>query len=82
MPTPADFRVPVNMIEHNLIIDRLVSGGSLQAEAEQTIAGRKTAFNKALREFKKDQLPKSTANTRRNSKNSKPLNAQLTQDGN
>ena len=44
IPTPADFRVPVNMIEHNLIIERLVSGGSLQAEAEQTIAGRKTAF--------------------------------------
>ena len=53
MPVPGDFLVPTNLIEHNLIVARLISGGSLPAEAEQTIASRKAAFNKALREYKK-----------------------------
>ena len=46
--------VPTNLIEHNLIVARLVSAGSLPAEAEQTIASRKAAYNKALREYKKE----------------------------
>ena len=54
MPVPGDFLVPTNLIEHNLIVARLISGGSLPAEAEQTIASRKAAFNKALREYKKE----------------------------
>ena len=53
-PTLADFLVPSNQIEHNLILARLVNGGSLPAKAEQVIAGGKTAFNKALREYKKE----------------------------
>ena len=48
-PTAADFRVPTNLIEHNLIVARLVAGESLLSEAKVTIATRKTAFNKALR---------------------------------
>ena len=51
--TLADFRAPANQIEHNLIVARLMDGGSLRSEAEQAIASRKAAFNKALREFKK-----------------------------
>ena len=31
---------------------KLLTGGNLQAEAELVIASRKTAFNKALREYK------------------------------
>ena len=50
-PTQAKFRVPQNLIEHNLIVARLVDGGSLPSEAEIVIASRKTAFNKAFREF-------------------------------
>ena len=46
--------VPTNLIEHNLIVARLVGAGSLASEAEQTIALRKAAFNKALREYKKE----------------------------
>ena len=42
------------LILWNLMVARLVSGGSLHAEAEQIIGMRKTAFNKALREYKKD----------------------------
>ena len=48
-------RVPQNQIEHNLIVARLVTGGSLQSEAELVVASRKTAFNKAHRELKHDQ---------------------------
>ena len=35
-PTQADFSVPTNQIEHKLMVQRLVDGGSLVAEAEQT----------------------------------------------
>ena len=35
------------------MVQRLVDDGSLVAEAEQTIATRKAAFNKAPRELKK-----------------------------
>ena len=54
-PTQAEFRVPQNLTEHNLIVARLADGGSLPSEAEIVIASRKTAFNKALREYKRDQ---------------------------
>ena len=54
IPVPGDFLVPTNLIEHNLIVARLVSAGSLTAEAEQTIASRKAAYNKALHEYKKE----------------------------
>ena len=47
-PTQADFLVPMNMIEHNLAVANLMSGGSLQAEAEQFINARKLSFNRAL----------------------------------
>ena len=75
-PTLAEFRVPANLVEHNLIVQRLLSGGSNRAEAEQTIALRKTAFNKALREHKRDnnQSAPRSINTRKNSKTSKPVN--------
>ena len=46
-------------------IQRLVDGGSLLAEAEQTIAARKAAFNKALRKFKKEQTPKNHNNAKK-----------------
>ena len=51
-----------NLVEHNLVVARLVSAGSLPAEAEQTIALRKAAFNKALREYKNEY----TQNTNQN----------------
>ena len=53
-PCPADFLVPTNLIEHNLIVARLVGAGSLVFEAEQTIGLRKAAFNNALWEYKKE----------------------------
>ena len=61
-PSPGDYLVPTNLVEHNLVVARLVSAGTLPAEAEQTIALRKAAFNKAVREYKKEP----TQNTNQN----------------
>ena len=79
-PTLADFRAPANQIEHNLIIARLMDGGSSKSEAEHAISTRKAAFNKALREFKKEKG--GAPNTRRGSKNGKHVTSQSNQNGN
>ena len=71
MPVPGDFLVPTNLIKHNLIVARLVSAGSLPAEAEQTIASRKTAYNKALREFKKENPSSQNQNSNKATRQSK-----------
>ena len=52
-PKKADFRVPETRAEHEKMIDSLIKGGTLLGEAEQIIASRITAFNKACREHKK-----------------------------
>jgi hypothetical protein len=52
-PKKSDYLVPVTRAEEDEMIDRLIHGGSLLGEAEQIIASRKLAFNKACREFKK-----------------------------
>ena len=62
-PKREDFLVPQSKAEHDKIVDRLITGGSTLSEAEQIIAARKTAFNKALKEFKKgyqDSKPTTT----------------------
>ena len=61
-PSPGDYLVPTNLVEHNLVVARLVSAGTLPAKAEQTIALRKAAFNKAVCEYKKEH----TQNTNQN----------------
>ena len=52
-PKKSDFLVPETRAEHERMIDRLIKGGSLLGEAEQIIASRSIAFNKACREHKK-----------------------------
>ena len=79
-PTPDNFKVPANQVEHNLLITNLMAGGSLRHEAEATIASRKNAYNKALREYKKEtglnqkqlqtQLKKTTRSSKQNSSQS------------
>ena len=59
------------------MVQRLVDGGSLLAEAEQTIAARKAACNKALREFKKEQTPKNLNNAKKGTRS----NRQSSQNG-
>ena len=78
-PTLADFRAPSNQFEHNLIVTRLMEGGSLRSEAEQAISSRKAAFNKALREYKKSNV--NPLVNKRGNKNSKHTNSQSNQNG-
>ena len=52
-PTKKEFMIPLNKIEHDEVIRKLVLGGSSITEAQQVIASRKTAFNKAKKNFTK-----------------------------
>jgi hypothetical protein len=52
-PKKSDCHVPVTRAEEDEMIDELIQGGSLLGKAEQIIASRKCAFNKACRKFKK-----------------------------
>jgi hypothetical protein len=53
-PSREEFKVPLDELDHISMVERLVLGGLSSQEAEQTISSRKTAFNKACREFKKE----------------------------
>ena len=84
MPTQAEFKVPQNQSEHKQIVAKLVEGGSTPSEAELVIASRKTAFNKAIREYKRDlgQIPGPRKGLRQSgSKTSKHVTQNSTQDG-
>jgi hypothetical protein len=52
-PVESDFMIPVNESEHREVIQRLTLAGSTEAEAEQIITARKTAFKKATSLYKK-----------------------------
>ena len=47
-PTQAEFRVPQNQIEHNLIVARLVEGGSIPSEAELHCSSMPTTHIQSL----------------------------------
>ncbi len=57
--------IPLNKTEHEDVIRKLVLGGSSISEAELVIASRKTAFNKANKEFKKNLNSSGAANPRK-----------------
>ena len=52
-PNSADYLIPATPEEHKTMVDKLILGGSLRDEAEQTIQNRKLAFNKAYKNYKK-----------------------------
>jgi hypothetical protein len=52
-PSQGKFLVPADDTETKSMIHRLMIGGLNETEAKQIIAMRKSAFNKALREYKK-----------------------------
>ena len=54
-PKMSDFGVPANEDEFNSLIERFMSVGMKYTEAEAAISTRKTAFNKASREHKRDE---------------------------
>ena len=56
-PTKKDYMIPLSKTEHEEVVRKLVLGGSSVSEAELVIATRKTAFNKANKEFKKKSMP-------------------------
>ena len=64
-PTEQDFKVPRNETEHNEMVTRLTDGGSTPTEAEQIIAARKSAFNKASKQFKKNMVKPTKWNQRK-----------------
>ncbi len=80
-PSEADFMVPVNVSEHNAMVDRLTLGGSTKAEAEQIIAARRSAFKKATTQFKKSLSKTSRGGQRRVVKNSKPVENSQDENG-
>ena len=80
-PTRESFRVPRDAIEHKEMVARLVTGGSLLSEAESIIAARKTAFNKANREFKKNKSTLVKGNLKKPSKQSKNVYKKSTDHG-
>ena len=74
-PTPEEFLIPKDNNEHQLMVARLVSGGLLRKEAEMSIAARKTAFNKATKEF----LKKGNKQTKKAGRPSKHFNVNNSQ---
>jgi hypothetical protein len=53
-PSKHDFLIPLTTEEHKETIDKMILRGSLRNEAENIIAGRVAAYNKALKQYKKD----------------------------
>ena len=80
-PTKAEFMVPMNVSEHNAMVDRLTLGGSTKAEAEQTIAACRTAFKKATNQFKKSLSKTPRGGQRRVAKNCKPVDNSQEENG-
>ena len=75
-PTAAAFLVPSNETEQNLMIEKMMLAGLLRSEAELNIAARKTAYNKAIKDFKKTEN-KQPKFTKRNNKSKKHVNKSL-----
>ena len=70
-PTAEDFGVPANQDQFDKMVEKMMSGGAAYSEACFMIEKRKTAFNKASREYKRDKDKLSSASstaTRANTK--------------
>ena len=59
-PNKELFRLPTSTPEFNKAIDNLVKGGSTPSEAQSILNQRRTSFNKAMREYKKKLVVKTT----------------------
>jgi hypothetical protein len=64
------------------MVAKLRLGGLTEIEAEQTISFRKTAFNKAVREFKKDTGMNTKSNPKKLTKNSKKVATKVPEHAN
>jgi hypothetical protein len=56
-PKPSDFNVPETDEEYNRMVEGMMACGMHFNEAEANIKTRKTAYNRAIREFDRDNKP-------------------------
>ena len=59
-PRAKDFNIPENEDEYNQMIEGMIKCGMRSSEAEANLKTRKTAFNKAIREYERDNKPPAT----------------------
>ena len=72
-PQPSAFRIPSNPEEREEMITNMVRGGLSREEATQSIALRRTAYNRAVKEFKKTANKKQTRKSKSNQNSSRPV---------
>jgi hypothetical protein len=68
-PDKASFRIPITREDHVQMVLRLVEAGSIEMEAERIIATRISSYNKALKEFKKNEKLSQVVKTVKTSSN-------------
>ena len=56
-PNPRDFNIPDTEEDHESLIQGMIACGMHVSDAEANIKSRKTAFNRATREYKKAKNP-------------------------
>ena len=56
-PKPSDFNVPETDEEFNRMVEGMMTCGMRFNEAEANIKTRKTAYNRAMREYDRDNKP-------------------------
>jgi hypothetical protein len=82
-PKESDFKIPTSKQEFDKVVNDLMSVGSSKSEAEQLIGMRRTAFNRATREFKKNNTKTVyKSNIKKTSKNSKQTSQMTDKYGN
>jgi hypothetical protein len=72
-PSESEFKIPMSEAEYVDMISRLMCGGSSETEAELIIAARRTAFNKALKLFRKTESKNPKWGQRKSGKNCKTV---------
>ena len=82
-PTKRDYLIPQTAEEHVETIDKMILGGSLRNEAENIIAGRIAAYNKALKLYKKDKTKNNRTSYKKRTQERQSIQAtqNSTQDG-
>jgi hypothetical protein len=81
-PSKEEFNNPLTGVEHNSMVAKLRLGGLTENEAEQTKSFRKTAFNKAVREFKKESGMNTKSNPKKLTKNTKQVASKVHEHAN
>ncbi len=78
-PTKEQHLVPTSTPEFNKVIDKLVKGGSTLSEEQSILNQRRTSFNKAMCEYKKELVKTTTSVTQIPQKKNKICNNQSNQ---